>query len=216
MKTSMNRVLLGIAAGAALLAACETGKTSADLVGTWQRMRDDATVRDQYVFGADGTFTFDEFKPDDPANEDHVTGTYTASDDTIVVEGTNAKDGARSRGTVTYYANATMFATQALRPTGAHTGIVGAWTGTVIVEFPDEPTRPAEGVTAIYTFRADGTWTGTGNNADGTSIAAQQGTHLEESPGVFRLFRTGDTVGSTFQMLDDDALVFPTRIFQRR
>src|SRR5262245_8043402 len=174
MKTNMNRALLGIAAGAALLAACETGKTSDDLVGTWQRMRDDLTVRDQYVFRADGTLTFDEFKPDDPANEDHVTGTYTATDDTIVLEGTNANGGGRARGTVTYYANATMFATQALRPAGAHTGIVGEWFAIVKSEYPDEPGRPAEGGTVSYQFRSDGTFTGTINNADGT-IATEQG-----------------------------------------
>src|SRR5262245_41340292 len=212
MKTNI-KALFGIFAGAALLAACDpTTNTSEDVVGTWQRLRDDATVRDQYVFHPDGSFTFDEHKPDDPASEDHVTGTYTATEDTLVLKGTNAKDGGRSQGAVTYYANATMFATQALRPTGAHTGVVGEWTGTVKVEFPDEPARPAEGVTATFQFRADGTFTATAKNADGTTLEPQQGTYSEQAAGVFQA-TTGGTFGQTFQIVDDDALVFPTRIF---
>ena len=215
MKTSMNMALLGIAAGAALLAACETSSTSEDLVGTWQRQRDDATVRDQYVFRADGSLTFDEFKPDDPASEDHVTGTYTATDDTIMATATNAKDGVRVQIAFTYYANATMFVTQAWRPTGAHTGIVGEWTAIVNLVFPDEPARPAEGGTATYQFRADGTFTATSTRADAT-IVTEHGTYHQETPGVFQIIPTGQTVGRSLQMIDDDALVFPTRIFQRR
>jgi hypothetical protein len=215
MKTSMNKTLLGIAASAALLAACETSSTSGDLVGTWQRQRDDATVRDQYVFGPDGSLTFDEFKPDDPTSEDHVTGTYTATDDTVVAAGTNAKDGARSQITFTYYANGTMFATQAWRPTGAHTGIVGEWTATVNLVFPDEPARPAENTSATYQFRADGTFTSTSRSADAT-IVTEQGTYHEETAGVFHMIPTGQTAGRSLQMIDDAALVFPTRIFQRR
>jgi len=214
MKTNMSKALFGIAAGAALLAACETSPTSGDLVGTWQRQREDATVRDQYVFNADGSLTFDEFKPDDPASEDHVTGTYTATDDTIVATGTNAKDGARSQGTFTYYANATMFATQAWRPTGAHTGMVGEWTASVKRLFPDEPARPAEESTATYQFRADGTFTSTSTHPDGT-IVTEQGTYHEGTPGIFQMIPTGATVGRSLQMIDDAALVFPSRIFQR-
>jgi hypothetical protein len=211
----MNKALLGIAAGAALLAACEPSNTSADLVGTWQRQREDATVRDQYVFRADGSLTFDEFKPDDPASEDHVTGTYTATGDTIVATGTNAKDGARSQITFTYYANETMFATQVWRPMGAHTGVVGEWTATVKVVFPDEPARAGEDATATYQFRADETFTATSKSAD-ASIVTVQGTYHEETPGVFQMIPTGATVGRSLQMIDDAALVFPTRIFQRR
>jgi hypothetical protein len=214
MKTSLNTALFGIAAGAALLAACETSHPSDDVVGTWQRMRDDATVRDQYVFGADGSLSFDEFKPDDPASEDHVVGTFTATDDTLVVTGTNAKNGARSQGTVTYYANATLFATQALRPTGSHSGIVGEWTATVKATFPDEPTRPAEGGDVTYQFRADGTFTANSNSAGGTAVT-EQGTYHEDTPGVFQIIPAGETAGRSLQMIDDAALVFPTRIFQR-
>jgi hypothetical protein len=215
MKTTLNKALFGIAACAALLAACDTTDTADDLVGTWERRRDDGSVRDRYLFRADGSLTFDEFKPDDRASEDHVTGTYTATDDTLVAAGTNAKDGARSQMTFTYYANATMFATQAWRPTGAHQGIVGEWTGTVKVEFPDEPARPAEGGTATYQFRSDGTFTAAGTRADGTAIAAEEGTYSEETPGGFQAISTGGTFSHALQMLDDAALVFPTRIFRR-
>jgi hypothetical protein len=214
MKTNLIKALFGIAAGAALVAACETSQPSDDLVGTWQRMRDDATVRDQYVFRADGSLSFDEFKPDDPASEDHITGTFTATDDTVVATGTNAKDGARTQFTVTYYANATMFATQALRPTGSHTGIVGEWRATVKVAFPDEPARPAEGGDVTYQFRADGTFTAATTSVGGTTTT-EQGTYREETPGVFQIIPTGQTAGRSLQMIDDAALVFPTRIFQR-
>jgi hypothetical protein len=215
MKNSISKALFGIAAGAALLTACDTGGASDHLVGTWQRMREDATVRDRYAFGPDGSLTFDEFKPEEPASEDHITGTYTATDDTVVATGTNAKDGARTQITFTYYANATMFATQALRPTGAHTGVVGEWTATVKIQFLDDPARPAEEATATYQFRADGTFTATNKVAGGTVVQTEQGTYREETPGVFRVTATGATFGRSLQMIDDDALVFPTRIFQR-
>jgi hypothetical protein len=214
MKTRMHNALLGIAGCAALLAACETTDTGADLVGTWQRQREDATVRDQYVFRPDGTLTFDELKPDAPASEDHITGTYTVTDHTLTAMGTNTKDGARAQIAFTYYANETAFATQALRPTGAHTGVVGEWAASVKVEFPDEPARPAQGGTATYQFRADGTFTAAIEDAD-AGMETERGTYREETPGVFRVIPTGETVGISLQMIDDAALVFPTRIFHR-
>ena len=107
-----------------------------------------------------------------------------------------------------------MFVTQAWRPTGAHTGVVGEWTATLKVAFPDEPARPAEDSTATYQFRADGTFTSTSTHPDGT-IVTEQGTYREETPGVFQMIPTGATVGRSLQMIDDAALVFPTRIFQR-
>jgi hypothetical protein len=217
MKTDMKLALLGLAA--TCLAACETRGPSEDLAGTWQRLRDDATLRDRYVFQPDGSLSFDEFKPDDPASEDHVTGTYTATDDTIVMSATNAKDGVRTQGTITYYANATVFATQALRPAGAgaraNTGIVGEWFAIVEATFPDEPSRPAEGGTVSYEFRADGTFVAVTKPAGDAAATEEQGTWREESPGSFRLIPTGETAGRLLQMIDDAALVFPTRIFQR-
>ena len=108
-----------------------------------------------------------------------------------------------------------MFATQALRPTGAHAGVVGEWRATVTLAFPDEPARPAEVTTATYQFRDDGTFTATGAGASATT-AIEQGSYHQEAPGVFELIATGGTIGRTLQMIDDDALVFPTRIFQRK
>ena len=68
---------------------------------------------------------------------------------------------------------------------------------------------------ATYQLRADGTFTATNKIADGT-IGTEQGTYHEETPGIFRMIPTGETVGRSLQMIDDAALVFPTRIFQRR
>ena len=215
MKTTMSKALFGIGACAALLAACDATNTGDDLAGSWERRREDGAIRDRYLFRADGSLTFDEFKPEDRASEDHITGTYTATDDTLVATGTNAKDGVRSQVTTTYYVNATMFATQAWRPTGAHQGIVGEWTGTSKLEFPDEPARPAEGGTATYHFRGDGTFTAAGTRADGTVIEPEQGTYRQETPGVFQATSTGGTFSLSLQMIDDAALVFPSRIFQR-
>jgi len=215
MKTHMKMAFFGIATCTGLLGACNTGDTSDGLPGAWERRRDDGSLRDRYLFLADGSLTFDESKPDDRASEDHITGTYTATDDTVVALGTNAKDGARTQTTFTYYANARMFATQALRPTGANSGVVGEWAGTVKLEFPDEPTRPAEGATATYQFRADGTFTATGQRAGETTVEVRQGTYREETPGVFRVTPTGETVGQSFQIIDGAALVFPSRIFRR-
>ncbi|MEO5769661.1 MAG: hypothetical protein ABIS92_15015 [Polyangia bacterium] len=144
-----------------------------------------------------------------------MVGTFTATDDTLVAIGANAKDGARSQITITYYANATLFATQALRPTGSHTGVVGKWAATVKVAFLDEPTRPAEGGDVTYEFRADGTFTAASSSTSGAGVT-QQGTYRAEAPDVLQVIRSGGTVGQSLQMIDDAALVFPTRIFHRR
>jgi len=216
MKTGTNKsffkALLGIAASAAFLAACDTTNASEDLVGTWQRQREDATHRDQYVFNADGTFTFDELRPDAPASEDHLTGTYTATDRTVT--STGAQDGVRVQITFTYYANETTFAILALRPTGAHTGVVGEWTAAAKVQFPDEPARPAEGATATYQFHADGTFTATIEDEGGTTQTVQ-GTYHEETSGIFQAIPTGQTGGISLHMTDDAALVSPSEIFRR-
>lgn len=219
--TYMNTAIGGITAAAVLLAACQPSNSergdagASELIGTWQRARADGTIRDQYVFRPDGSLTFDENKPEDPASEDHVTGTYTASSDTLVATGTNAKDGTSTQMTVTYYAGKTSFATQALRPVGTHTGAVGLWAVTLITAFPDEPGRAAEGSTATYELRGDGTYTAVSQSPDG-GMSTQEGTFREVTPGFFEIVATGQLAGSSLQMIDDAALVFPTRIFQRK
>ena len=73
--------LLTFVFAATTLAACGGQGTADSLVGTWTRLRADSTeMRDRFTFSADGTMTFDENKPDARADEDHLTGTYTASD----------------------------------------------------------------------------------------------------------------------------------------
>ena len=137
-----------------------------------------------------------------------------ATGDTIVATATNAKDGVRSQITFTYYANETMFVTQAWRPTDGHTGLVGEWAATVKLVFPDDPARAAEDATATYQLRADGTFTSTSKSGD-AAVVTEQGTYHEATPGIFQMIPTGATVGRSLQMIDGAALVFPTRIFQR-
>ncbi len=209
------RVLLGVAA---LSAGCGSGTTDEALIGTWSRLRDDATMRDRYTFGRDGAFAFDEFKPDDPSLEDHLSGTYEASGDTVVATVTNAPDAVRARLTFSYYADATSFSSAALRPTGAHDGVVGVWRGLAKLEFLDEPGRAPDGALEVDTFRADGTFSATSSAPDGSAPQVWEGTYAEESPGVFSATASADSGASrtvTWELLDDAALVRPDRLWLR-
>jgi hypothetical protein len=86
--------------------------------GPFTRLRVDTTeVKDQWAFTADGTMTFDENKPDARAEEDHVTGSYTASDGVIVATATNTNAPGNVRVTFTYYAER-CFSSHAMRALG--------------------------------------------------------------------------------------------------
>lgn len=70
------------------LGACGAGGADQDaaveLTGTWQRFDDAGTLRDEFTFGADGSYAFDER---DGGSEDHLRGTFTIVDGVIVTEG---------------------------------------------------------------------------------------------------------------------------------
>ncbi len=204
--------------GLVFVAACGSGAANQDLIGTWQRLRDDASLRDQYTFGRDGTFAFDELKPDDPATEDHLSGTYQATDRTVVANVTQARDGRPARLTFSWFANATSFSTAALLPTGAHQGIVGGWDGIVKIERLDEPGSIPDGASTAQTFRADGTFTATTTRHDGSAATVVEGTYVEDPPGLFTATAVTATGPSVMiaQLIDGAALVGPSRIWTKR
>jgi hypothetical protein len=189
------------------------------LIGTWQRHHDDTTLRDQYTFGQDGTFAFDEFKADDPTAEDHLVGTYQATDRTVVATATNTPDSKRARLTFSYYASSTSFSSAALLPEGAHQGIVGVWQAVMKLEYLDETGRAPQGSTETDSYRADGTFQVTQTPSDGSPPAAWEGTYTEDSPGLFTAAgatSAGESRVATFQLLEDAALVSPNRIWMRK
>ncbi|HXI58709.1 MAG TPA: hypothetical protein VNO55_21730 [Polyangia bacterium] len=201
----------------ATLAACGTPASDQALIGTWKRVRDDASLRDQYTFRRDGTFAFDEFKPTEPASEDHLAGTYQASDRTVTADVSDPKDARPVRLTFSYFVNTGSFSPAALRPTGTHEGIVGVWEGIAKIEHLDQPGSVPDGSSLVQAFRADGTFTTTSSAHDGSAPKIAEGTYLETSPGLFSATAVTDTGTSvvTLQMLDGVALVSPDRIWTR-
>jgi hypothetical protein len=214
-KTTTIRAILVVAVAA--LAACGSQASDPDLIGTWKRLRDDATLRDQYTFGRDDRFAFDEFTPDAPATEDHLQGTYQAIDGTVVATVSDTRDGRPIRLTFSYFANATSFSSAALRPTGAHDGIVGVWEGIAKLERLDEPGSVPEGSSLVETFRADGTFNAQSSAHDGSPPKISEGTYVGTSAGVFTTTSTNGigTSVMTLQLRDGVALVSPDRIWTK-
>jgi hypothetical protein len=221
METSGRKIpsLLGLVL-VTVTTACGAGGSDDALVGTWKRMRDNTTeVRDQYTFGVDGAFAFDENKPTEPTTEDHMTGTYVASNGIVVASATNALDGERGRLTFSYYAGETEFSSAALLPEGAHTGIVGAWKSTVKIELLDRPGETPEGATTTLEFRNDGTFQATTTPHDGSTPIVQDGTWVTEPDDIFRLTPAGDPATSPSMArilkLVDGVIVDTVRIWHR-
>lgn len=76
--------LLGVLALAACGSSGADEDAAAELTGTWQRLAPDGTVRDEFTFGADLTYAFDER---DGGDEDHLRGTFAIEDGILVTEG---------------------------------------------------------------------------------------------------------------------------------
>jgi hypothetical protein len=214
---SLSRSLpLSLALTALLTAACDSPSHDDDaLVGSFTRLRDGTTeMRDRFTFGADGTFTFDENKPADPAAEDHLTGTFTAEDGIGVVTAINAKDGERARVTFSYYANHIGLYQTAFRPAGAHTGVVGTWTGVLKIEALDRPDEAPGGASATFQLRADGTFQRTVSPHDGSAARTVDGTWVAGAGDQITLtYASGGT--NTLLIVDDAALVGPNDVWHR-
>jgi hypothetical protein len=210
-----NHALLTIAFAATTLAACG-GQGSADaLVGTWTRLRDGSTeMRDRFTFSADGSMTFDENKPDARADEDHLTGTYTASDREVVATLANTGEAGHRRITFSYYANDSLFSPNALHPTGAHDGIVGTWVSSTKMENVDDPSQPVVGSTLTGEFRTDGSLHWSVTPHDGSAVRTYDGTWTAESTDTFRAAADGVS-DSVIKLVDGRALVADGYVWQR-
>ena len=205
-------MLLVLLAGA-FLAACDSNGTDDALVGTWSRLRDTTELRDRYVFGVDGSFAFDENKPDAPETEDHVTGTYEASDGVVTATVTNTLVPGPARLTVSYYASATQFSSAALRASAGHTGIIGVWTGTRKTELLDGSAPSPTGGDIEGDFRADGSFRWTVTPFDGTAAVVTEGTWVAEAGEVFRA--SAGSAALVLKLVGNEALVDAPRIWQR-
>jgi hypothetical protein len=208
-----TRSLIMLMVAGTLLSACDSGATDDALVGGWVRMRTATEMRDRYRFGADGSFAFDENKPDDPQTEDHLTGTYVARNGVVTATATNTLVPHLARLTFSYYANATQFSSAALRPTAEHDGIVGTWNGLRKLELLDSAGQNPSGEAIAAEFRSDGTCRLTITPFDGTAATVDDGTWVTQTNGTFHA--TGRITEYTFILLDDEALVDAPRIWQR-
>jgi hypothetical protein len=209
-------VLLALAFATTALSACDSQGGNDALVGTFARLRAGTTeVKDQWAFTANGTMTFDEYKPDARDEEDHVTGSYTASEGVIVATATNANAPGNVRVTFTYYANGTVFSSHAMRASGAHDGIVGEWTQMAKIENLDDPSALADGSVATREFRADGTFHWVTAPYHGGAAVTSDGTWTAESADTFR---TTTTDGSTnvIKLVDGEALIPDGSFWQRQ
>jgi len=210
MKT---RSLVAVLVGGFLLAACSSNQTDDALVGSWIRMRDATEMRDKYVFGADGAFTFDENKPDDPQTEDHMTGNYAAADGVVTATATNTLKPGQARLTFSYYANATQFSSAAMRARSGHMGVIGTWTGIRKLELLDGSGQSPSGSEFAWELRADGSFRQTVTPFDGADATTTDGTWAAEGGGTFRMTASSSDVVVT--LLDGQALVVPSQIWQR-
>jgi len=178
---------------------------SGDVVGVWKRYDDTGTtVRDQYTFRADGTFAFDEFKTN-PADEDHVSGTWRKEGSQLVGEGINARSGLRGRTRGTYYVNSTQFLPGALLRESGGPGIVGVWTGILVNESLDGNGQVTSSSTTggRFAFRADHTATATVNGQTRETTWEDKG---ENHYRVVLSSGGGLTLSTTFTLVDDLAL----------
>ena len=215
MKTPV--MFLAFSLAATTLTACDPAGPDEALIGSWTRMRDGTTeVKDHFSFAADGKMTFDENKPDDRTSEDHMTGTYVVADGVVTATASNTRDGGRSRLTFTYYANETVFAPQAFRAAGGHDGAVGVWNAMIKVEDLDSPTEAPEGLSFMLDVHADKTLQMNRTFTDNYT-QSWQGTWVLDPDRTFRasLVVNGTPSESTFKLLDGEALVSPTYIWQR-
>jgi len=219
MKTMKTLSLLVVLMSGVVLAACDpAGTDDSALVGSWLRTRDTGEMRDRWVFDNDGTFTFDENKPDEPQAEDHVTGTYTAADGIVTATATNTLVPGQVRVTFSYHAGPTQFASAALLPRGAHTGVVGVWKGIARSETLGDTSEGPEGNEGEYDFHADGTYRATLTPVDGSAPTVAEGTWTADGGDKLTVTSTnasGTTVQHTFQMLDGAALTDAGRVWQR-
>jgi hypothetical protein len=159
-------------------------------------------VRDQITFRQDGTFAFDEFKTN-PSDEDHVTGTFSASGGRLVMDGKNAKDQKSGHTEMSYYVNASAFLLGALLPTGAHEGVVGTWRGFVNSSIPPSVSNRSGEIE----FRANGTARGTLTN--GGSTQTYEGTFTEVAAQQYKVrfpVSSSVTISMTFRLVDNAAL----------
>jgi hypothetical protein len=211
--------LLAVLMSGVLSMACDpTGVDDGALVGSWLRTRDTGEMRDRWVFGDDGSFKFDENKPDDRQSEDHVTGTYTAADGIVTGTASNTAAPGQTRVTFSYYAGPTQFSSAALLPRGSHTGIVGVWTGIVRIEQVGDSSESPEGSEAEYEFRADGTFHGTATAFDGSAAKVADGTWTAAAGDEVVLTSTnssGTSTTHTFRLLDGAALADDGRVWLR-
>jgi hypothetical protein len=208
------RSLMVLVMAGTLLNAC--GSDGDALVGEWIRLRTPTEVRDTYVFGADGSFAFDENKPgEDPQTEDHVTGTYVATDGVVTATVINRGEPPQARVTFSYHANTTQFSPAALHPVTAHDGIVGTWTGVRKLEILDDTGQSPTGVEVEAELHADGTCRFTSTPFDGTSAVVEVGTWTTDLDDTF-LVTLGSSSAYTFVVLDGEALIDTSYLWQRK
>lgn len=211
------RLLFALFVAGAFTTGCDSNGADDGFIGSWIRMRDATEMRDRYVFGADGSFTFDENKPDDRQTEDHLTGTYVAADGVVIAMATNTnmlQPLGPARLTFSYYANATQFSSAALRARSGHAGIVGTWTGVRKLELLDGSGQSPSGSEVEWEFRTDGSFRQTVAPFDGTAGSTTEGTWVGEADRTFRA--TADSSEQVVTLLDGEALVFPSQIWQRK
>lgn len=157
--TTCKRIIL---LGSLALVGCGTSGSdqgaAAELIGTWQRLDDGGTVRDEFTFGADSSYAFDERGGGE--NEDHIVGTFTIVDGVIITEG----DGFTQR--MTYAIDGDRLAPGA----GVRIdGDPGELPGTYRAELEWRADGSAYGGTSENELREDGTAQHREQSVDGTS-----------------------------------------------
>ena len=166
----------------------------------------------------DGTFSRDEIVPNQP--EFHVTGTYTATADTLSMN--YPGDGslyATVRISHSYHLSHDVLVTEAWR-SDASEGILGRWTDTELQEYFDADgamTLEAETIVSTFEYRQDGTARyESHNDRDPPFVFDVEGVYSEVAEDVYDFtFRYGGSE-TTYRMLVVDGLILANDFYFER
>ncbi len=182
------------------LAAC--GSPSAGELqavdGTWNRYHDDGNIRDQFAFNGDETFSFDEYK-EDPADEDHVSGTYVVDEQELVME----TQGGSAR--TSFYVNDGELLIDTFLPEQQTEGGIGRWQRTSRQSAPVVGIEVSEQTTVDIAADGTATWL---TISDSDVVEDLAGTWEFQPPRTYRVSLSvgGAEFSMDMELVDGSAL----------
>jgi hypothetical protein len=212
---SMKHVAFALASLVAI--GCGGDETTVDgdeLVGVWQRFDGQGALEDQFTFGSDGLYKFDEFGGGEGSSNDHMVGTWRLEGEHRVIADSNQEgETERVRQAVDVYVqNGDTLVWGAMYPIGEHDGVFGTWSGQMLVTALDDQGQEGDslfGGEFVYEIRSDATATITKKGRNGAADEVIQAEYEINDEGRHRVFyrpQPNYTVGFVFDLIDDAVL----------